>query len=69
MLSPRFPLAAPGDGCRGMSRAGGTLNRAGGVSVLLVMEQGSGPVATQSGAVTLPRNRMPLTPLTEPPAP
>ncbi len=37
----------------------GTLNRAGGVSVLPVVEHGSGPVATRSGAVILPRNRMP----------
>jgi hypothetical protein len=31
------------------------------------VEQASGPVSTRSGAVILPRNRMPLTPLIEPP--
>ena len=50
----RSLLAAPGDDGRGISGACGALNRAGGVSVLLVVEQGSGSVSTPSGAVILP---------------
>ena len=65
----RSLLAAPGDDCRGISRACGTLNRAGGVSVLLVVSKPAAPVPTRSGTVILPRNRMPLTPLIEPPKP
>lgn len=45
------------------------LNRAGGVSVLLVVEQGSGPFSTRVRCRDLSRNRMPLTPLIEPPKP
>ena len=62
MLSPPFRACGTGDDCRGISRACGTLNRAGGVSVLLVVQQASGPVSTRSGAVILPRNRMPPKP-------
>ena len=69
MLSPPFPARGTWNDGRGISRACGTLNRAGGGSVLLVVEQASGPVSTRSGAVIRPRNRMPLTPLTEPPKP
>ena len=36
---------------------------------VLVVEYGSGPVAARSGVVILPRNRMPLMPLIEPPKP